>query len=49
MPVGVLQLVPTFLEADQMTFLDEGCHTSRIKNVYPTLTLPVTPGLITGT
>ena len=29
MPVLVLQLVPTFLAADQMTFLDDGCHTSR--------------------
>jgi hypothetical protein len=26
-----------------MTFLDEGCHTSRMKNDCPTLTLPVTP------
>jgi len=30
MPVCVLQLVPTFLEADQMTFLDEGWS-----NIFP--------------
>jgi hypothetical protein len=39
-PVWVLQLVPTFLEVNQMTFLDEGCHTSRMKNDCPTKEQP---------
>lgn len=44
MPVFVLQPVPTFFEADRITFRDEGCHTSRMNNDCLTFALPVMPG-----